>query len=73
MIAETPASDRQNGCAGCRCVQTPLQELRGHVVRVARDREPGVTVEQIAEDFGVRPTTLFKWLRRARCEPGWFG
>lgn len=30
------------------------------VVRVARDREAGATVEQIARDFGVHPMTLFK-------------
>jgi transposase len=41
------------------------QEFRDDVVRVARDREPGVTVEQIAKDFGVHPMTLFKWLRQA--------
>ncbi|GLY53149.1 transposase [Lentzea sp. NBRC 102530] len=39
-------------------------------MRVARDREPGVTVEQIAKDFGVHPMTLFKWLRQAEVEDG---
>ena len=40
-------------------------------MRVARDREPGVTVEQIAKDFGVHPMTLFKWLRQADADgPG---
>ncbi|SES36170.1 Transposase, partial [Lentzea xinjiangensis] len=39
-------------------------------MRVARDREPGVTVEQIAKDFGVHPMTLFKWLRQAEVEEG---
>lgn len=39
-------------------------------MRVARDREPGVTVEQIAKDFGVHPMTLFKWLRQAEIEEG---
>ncbi len=34
-------------------------------MRVARDRGPGVTVEQVAKDFGVPPMTLFKWLRQA--------
>ncbi|MCT2588259.1 hypothetical protein [Actinophytocola gossypii] len=33
------------------------QEFRDDVVRVARGREPGVTVEQIAKDFGVHPMT----------------
>jgi transposase len=44
------------------------QEFRDDVVRVARDRDPGVTVEQIAKDFGVHPMTLFKWLRQADVE-----
>ncbi|MGV0869106.1 IS3 family transposase [Corynebacterium kalidii] len=42
------------------------QEFRDDVVRVARNREPGVTIEQIAKDFGVHPMTLTKWMRRAR-------
>jgi transposase-like protein len=46
------------------------QEFRDDVVRVARDREPGVSVEQIAKDFGVHPMTLFKWLRQAEVEEG---
>ncbi len=46
------------------------REFRDDVVRVARDREPGVTVEQIAEDFGVHPMTLFKWLRQAGIDEG---
>jgi transposase-like protein len=46
------------------------REFRDDVVRVARDREPGVTVEQIAKDFGVHPMTLFKWLRQADVEEG---
>ena len=39
------------------------QEFRADVVRVARSREPGVTIEQIAKDFGVHPMTLTKWMR----------
>jgi transposase len=46
------------------------QEFRDDVVRVARAREPGVTVEQIAKDFGVHPMTLFKWLRQADTDEG---
>jgi transposase len=45
-------------------------EFRDDVVRVARNREPGVTIEQIATDFGVHPMTLQKWLRRAAIEDG---
>ncbi|MGQ4489738.1 hypothetical protein ACN6LM_000052 [Streptomyces sp. SAS_281] len=36
---------------------------------MARNREPGVTLEQIA-DFGDHPTTLSKWLRRADTDEG---
>jgi transposase len=46
------------------------KEFRDDVVRVARDRDPGVTVEQIANDFGVHPMTLFKWLRQADIDAG---
>ncbi len=46
------------------------KEFREDVVRVARNREPGVTLEQIGADFGVHPITLSKWLRRADTEEG---
>ncbi|WP_189116048.1 IS3 family transposase [Pilimelia terevasa] len=46
------------------------REFRDDVVRVARGRDAGVTVEQIAKDFGVHPMTLFKWLREADVEAG---
>jgi transposase-like protein len=46
------------------------REFRDDVVRVARERDPGVTVEQIAKDFGVHPMTLFKWLRQADIDAG---
>ena len=45
-------------------------EFRDDVVRVPRSREPGVTIEQIAKDFGVHPMTLQKWLRRADIDEG---
>ncbi|BDZ62389.1 IS3 family transposase ISBli35 [Demequina sediminis] len=45
-------------------------EFRDDVVRVARNREPGVTIEQIARDFGVHPMTLQKWMRRADIDDG---
>ncbi|WP_336630984.1 MULTISPECIES: hypothetical protein [unclassified Microbacterium] len=38
-----------------------LSEFRDDVVRVARGREPGATIEQIATDFGVHPMTLTEW------------
>lgn len=52
------------------CPSPTPREFRDDVVRVARDREPGVTVEQIAKDFGVHPMTLFKWLRQADTDEG---
>jgi len=42
------------------------REFRDDVVRVAREREPGVTLEQVAADFGVHPATLTKWMSQAR-------
>jgi len=45
-------------------------EFRDDVVRVARGRESGVTIEKIAKDFGVHPMTLQKWLQRAAVDVG---
>lgn len=39
-------------------------EFRDEVVREARGRGPGVTIEQVAKGFGVHPVTLQKWMRR---------
>ena len=44
------------------------KEFRDDVVRVAENREPGVSIERIASDFGVHPMTLTKWLARSRAE-----
>jgi transposase-like protein len=46
------------------------QEFRDDVVRVARNREKGVTLAQIAKDFGVHEMTLSKWIRQAAIEDG---
>ncbi len=46
------------------------REFRDDVVRVARNREVGVTIEQIATDFGVHPMTLTKWMRQADIDEG---
>ncbi|MEU7766860.1 IS3 family transposase [Nocardia sp. NPDC049190] len=46
------------------------QEFRDDVVRVAHNREDGVTLEQVATDFGVHPVTLSKWIRRADVDDG---
>ncbi|GAA4998607.1 IS3 family transposase [Yinghuangia aomiensis] len=45
-------------------------EFREDVVRVARNRGPKVTLEQVAADFGVHAVTLSKWMRRADIDDG---
>lgn len=44
------------------------KEFRDDVVRVALNRDVGVTREDIANDFGIHVGTLDKWLRQARAE-----
>ncbi len=46
------------------------KEFRDDVVRVARNREDGVTLDQVAADFGVHPMTLSKWIRQADIDAG---
>ena len=46
------------------------QEFRDDVVKVARRRPDGTTLEQIAHDFGIHPMTLSKWLRQAAVDDG---
>jgi transposase len=46
------------------------KEFRDDVVRVARNRGPGVDLEQIAKDFGIHFTTLYSWLKKADVEDG---
>src|SRR5690606_5546573 len=46
------------------------KEFRDDVVRVARNREPGVELSQIAKDFGIHFTTLYSWLKKADIEDG---
>jgi transposase len=58
------------GLEGCHCAEAVPREFREDVVKVARRREPGVTLEQIAADFGIHPMTLSKWLRVADVEDG---
>ena len=45
------------------------KEFRDDVVRVAENRQEGVTLEQVAEDFGIHPMTLSNWLRQRRSTP----
>ena len=46
------------------------REFREDVVRVARAREPGVTVRQIAADFGISESCLTNWLTAADGQDG---
>ncbi|MCT1607727.1 transposase [Nesterenkonia massiliensis] len=46
------------------------REFREDVVAVARSRESGVTIKQIAVDFGISEATLQNWLRQADLETG---
>ena len=46
------------------------KEFREDVVRVARNREPGVELSQIAKDFGIHVTTLYSWMKKADIEDG---
>ena len=46
------------------------KEFRDDVVAVARGRGPGVTLEQVAADFGIHPMTLSGWMRRADIDEG---
>jgi transposase len=52
------------------CPSRTPKEFRDDVVRVARNRDDGVTIEQIATDFGVYPMTLTKWMRQADIDEG---
>ncbi|MCZ7630366.1 MAG: hypothetical protein M5U19_15610 [Microthrixaceae bacterium] len=46
------------------------QEFRDDVVKVARSRPEGVTLEQVAADFGLHPMTSSKWLRQVAVDDG---
>jgi transposase len=40
------------------------------VIRVARNREPGVRIKDIAKDFGIAESCLTNWLTTADIEDG---
>ena len=46
------------------------REFREDVIRVARNREPGVNLKDIAADFGISESCLNGWLRKADVEDG---
>ncbi len=46
------------------------KEFRDDVVRVARNREPGVRIKDIAADFAITQSCLTNWLARADRDEG---
>ena len=46
------------------------KEFREDVVNVARRREPGQTIKQVAADFGIAESCLRNWMRQADVEDG---
>ena len=46
------------------------KEFKEDVIRVARSREHGVTIEQVAKDFGISASCLTSWLSAADREDG---
>lgn len=46
------------------------REFREDVIRVAKNRDAGVTLEQIANDFGIHPITLSNWISRSMVDAG---
>jgi transposase len=46
------------------------REFREDVVAVAKRREPGVTLKQVSDDFGISETCLQNWLRQDAVEAG---
>lgn len=46
------------------------QEFGDDVVNVARNREPGQTIKQIASDFGIAGSCLGNWMRQADVQAG---
>jgi transposase-like protein len=41
------------------------KEFREDVIRVARDRDPDVRLEDVAADFGISESCLNGWLKQA--------
>jgi transposase-like protein len=46
------------------------REFREDVIRVARNREPGVWIKDIAADFGISESCLQNWLTQADRDDG---
>jgi transposase len=46
------------------------REFREDVIRIARNREPGVRIKDIAADFGISESCLQNWLTQADRDDG---
>jgi transposase len=46
------------------------REFREDVIRVARNREPGVRIKDVAADFRISESCLTNWLTKAGCDNG---
>ena len=46
------------------------REFREDVIRVARNREPGVRIKDVAADFGISDSCLTNWMKAADVEDG---
>jgi transposase-like protein len=46
------------------------REFREDVIRVARNREPGVRIKDVAADFGISESCLQNWLTQADRDDG---
>ncbi len=46
------------------------EEFRDDVVNVARNREPGQNLKQIAADFGISESCLTNWMKASDVEDG---
>lgn len=46
------------------------KEFRDDVIKVVLNRDTGVTIADVAKDFGIAPGTVEKWLTRYRVETG---
>jgi transposase len=46
------------------------REFREDVIRVARNREPGVRIKDIAADFGISESCLTNWMTQADRDAG---
>ena len=50
------------GCKGVIVSRPYSREFRDDVVRVAPNRDDGVTIDQIGVDFGVHLLTVTQWM-----------